>query len=59
MLAISLGWLIYTFASEYGSCRDGGIGKIGCFFLALILSGWDVLVFIIATVGKLLTAFLP
>jgi hypothetical protein len=59
MLAVSLGWLIYAFASEYGLCRAAGTGKIGCFFIALVISGSDALVFAVATIGKLLMVFLP
>jgi hypothetical protein len=58
ILTISAAWVLYLLASHYGSCRAGGTGKLGCSIFALFLSGWDVLVFVLLTINKLVL-FLP
>jgi hypothetical protein len=59
MFAISAAWAVYVFGSRYGSCRADGTGELFCFGIALFFGWLEVLVFVIATVAKLLMLILP
>jgi hypothetical protein len=59
MLAVAAIWTVYVFGSNYGNCRVDGTGKIICFAIALFMSYLEVLVFVIATIAKLLMLILP
>jgi hypothetical protein len=59
MLAISAGWAVYVFGSNYGSCRIDGTGKITCFLITLSMSCLEILVFAIVVIAKLLMLILP
>jgi hypothetical protein len=59
LLAISLIAVAYVFGPNYTSCRMDGTGKIACFFIALILSYFEVLIFVVVGIGKLLLLILP
>lgn len=59
VLAISAVWTVYVFGSNYGDCRMDGAGKITCLLITLFMSCLEVLVFVIATIAKLLVLILP
>ncbi len=56
--AIAVCAVMITIASNYSHCRANGTGQLGCFVVSLIVSTFEILVFAIATVVKLLTFIL-
>jgi hypothetical protein len=59
ILAVSGGWAIYLFATNYGSCRTNGYGQITCFVITLLFSCVEVLAFVVMTTTKILMSILP
>ena len=58
-LAVSAVWVIVISISNYNECRAYGLGKIGCFVVTLMVSAFQVIIFVIGTVIKLLLLVLP
>lgn len=59
MLAVSGAAVLFMASFNYMSCRNDGAGQIICFIYALLLTGLEAIVLIVATVFKLLWLLLP
>jgi len=59
IIAISLGWIAYTFAYGYRVCRLSGTGEITCFWTAATASFLTVVDHVVWTITRLLRVVLP
>jgi hypothetical protein len=59
MLGVSACWVIYVFGSNYNGCRKYGFGEAVCFLGTLLLSGVEVLAFVVATFARVVALILP
>jgi hypothetical protein len=48
-----------VFGSNYNGCRRYGFGEVVCFLWTLLLSGVEVLSFVIATLARIVGLILP